>query len=57
MATLRDKSTILTVARALKYDEQTTESPINRIHARRLVNRRRRQKPLDVERTCRHPDQ
>jgi hypothetical protein len=57
MATLRDKSTILTVVRAPKYDKQTTISPINRIHARRRVNRRRRQKPLDVERTCRHPDQ
>ena len=31
MATLRDKSTILTVARAPKYDKQTTKSPINRI--------------------------
>jgi hypothetical protein len=38
MATLRDKSTILTVAHALKYDEQTTKSPRNRIHARRLLN-------------------
>jgi hypothetical protein len=49
MATLRDKSTMLTVARAPKYDKQTTKSPINRIHARRRVKRRRRQKPLDVE--------
>jgi hypothetical protein len=55
MATLRDKSTILTVARASKYDKQTTKSPINRIHTRRRVKRRRRQKPLDVERRCRHP--
>jgi hypothetical protein len=57
MATLRDKSTKLTVARASKYDKQTTKSPINRIHARRRVKRRRRQKPLDVERSWRHPDQ
>ena len=57
MATLRDKSIKLTVAHALKYDKQTTKSLSNRIHARRRVNRRRRQKPLDVERTCRHPDQ
>jgi hypothetical protein len=49
MATLRDKSTKLTVARAPKYDKQTAKSPINRIHARRRVKRRRRQKPLDVE--------
>jgi hypothetical protein len=39
MATLRDKSTKLTVARAPKYDKQTTKSPINRIHARRRVKR------------------
>jgi hypothetical protein len=57
LATLPDKSTMLTVARAPKYDKQTTESPRNRIHARRRAKRRRRQKPLDVERTCRHPDQ
>jgi hypothetical protein len=57
MATLRDKSTKLTVAHAPKYHKQTTKSPINRIHARRRVKRRRRQKPLDIERTCRHPDQ
>jgi hypothetical protein len=43
MATLRDKSTILTVAHALKYDKHTAKSPINRIHARRRVKRRRRQ--------------
>jgi hypothetical protein len=57
MATIRDKSTILTVARALKHAKQTTKSPSNRIHARRRVKRRRRQKPLDVERTWRHLDQ
>jgi hypothetical protein len=57
MATLRNKSTILTVAHAPKYDKNTAKSPSNRIHTRRRVKRRRRQKPLDVERTCRHPDQ
>jgi hypothetical protein len=44
MATLRDKSTKLTVARAPKYDKQTAKSPINRIHTRRHDKRRRRQK-------------
>jgi hypothetical protein len=43
MATLRDKSTMYTVARAPKYDKHTAKSPINRIHARRRVKRRRRQ--------------
>jgi hypothetical protein len=43
MATLRDKSTKLTVVRASKYDKQTAKSPSNRIHKRRRVKRRRRQ--------------
>jgi hypothetical protein len=43
MATLRDKSTKLTVAHAPKYDKQTAKSPSNRIHARRRAKRRRRQ--------------
>jgi hypothetical protein len=57
MATLRDKSTKYTVARAPKYDKHTAKSPSNRIHARRRAKRRRRQKPLDVKRRSRHPDQ
>jgi hypothetical protein len=43
IATLRDKSTKLTVARAPKYDKHTAKSPSNRIHARRCAKRRRRQ--------------
>jgi hypothetical protein len=39
MATLRNKSTKLTVARAPKYDKQSTKSPSNRIQARRRVKR------------------
>jgi hypothetical protein len=41
MATLRDKSTKYTVARAPKYDKHTAKSPSNRIHARRRAKRRR----------------